>query len=184
MGISDYQWNMFANPTKAALSLAFRRVRIKAIRKQHLTTRCTRTGFLRPRGTALFSTATKPNCAVILSGCGVYDGTEIQEATAVLFILSHRANVQCYAPNIDQMHVVNHTDGSEMEQPRNVLVESARICRGNIKDLAELKVSYYQCLIVPGGFGAAKNLCSFAVDGTSMKVQNDVERVVKEFHAA
>merc|ERR1719295_1987143 len=143
-----------------------------------------RSVLLRSRGAALFSSTAKPNCAVILSGCGVYDGSEIQEATAVLFNLSLRANVQCFAPNVDQMHVVNHTDGSEMEQPRNVMIESARICRGNIMNLADLKVTDHHCLIVPGGFGAAKNLCSFAVDGVDMKVQNDVERVVKEFHAA
>merc|ERR1719245_990187 len=79
------------------------------------------------------STQKKPNCAVILSGCGVYDGTEIQESTAILFNLSKRANVQCFAPNIDQMHVINHTNGEEMkDERRNVLVESARICRGNV----------------------------------------------------
>lgn len=102
----------------------------------------------------------------------------------MLFNLSKRANVQCFAPNIDQMHVVNHSNGSEMEETRNVLTESARICRGNIKDLAQLKAADYHCLIVPGGFGAAKNLCSFAVDGKEMKVQGEVERAVREFHAA
>jgi len=102
----------------------------------------------------------------------------------VLFNLSKRANVQCFAPNIDQMHVVNHTDGSEMEQSRNVLVESARICRGNILDLKALKAADYHCLIVPGGFGAAKNLSDFAVNGKGMTVQSEVERAVKEFHAA
>eukprot|EP01084_Bolivina_argentea_P078545 142531_1 len=130
---------------------------------------------------ALFSSAKKPNCAVILSGCGVYDGTEIQESVAILFSLTKRSNVQCFAPNINQMHVVNHTDGSEMTETRNVLIESARICRGNIKDIKELKADDYNCLLVPGGFGAAKNLCTFAVDGVNMSVNNEVERVVKDF---
>lgn len=80
--------------------------------------------------------------------------------------------------------MVNHTDGNEMEPSRNVSVESARICRGNIKDLVELKAADYHCLIVPGGFGDAKNLSDFAVNGANMKVHTEVERVVKEFHAA
>ena len=126
----------------------------------------------------------KPNCAVILAGCGVYDGTEIQESTAILFSLSKRANVQCFAPNINQMHVINHTNGDEMkEETRNVLVESARICRGNIKDIKELKATDYDCALFPGGFGAAKNLSSYAVDGAKMKVNDEVEKVVKDFHA-
>ena len=125
----------------------------------------------------------KPDCAVILSGCGVYDGAEIQESTAILFSLSKRANVQCFAPNINQMHVINHTNGEEMNESRNVLIESARICRGNIKDIKELQSRDYHCAFFPGGFGAAKNLSSYAVDGSNMKVNDEVERVVKDFHA-
>eukprot|EP00484_Ammonia_sp_Unknown_P029186 CAMPEP_0197026268 /NCGR_PEP_ID=MMETSP1384-20130603/6398_1 /TAXON_ID=29189 /ORGANISM="Ammonia sp." /LENGTH=249 /DNA_ID=CAMNT_0042454909 /DNA_START=35 /DNA_END=784 /DNA_ORIENTATION=- len=133
---------------------------------------------------SLFSTAaSKPNCAVVLSGCGVYDGSEIQESSAVLFSLAKRANVQCFAPNKKQLHVINHTNGEEMAEERNVLVESARICRGNIKDLKELNADQFDCVLFPGGFGAAKNLCSFAVDGVNMKVDAEVERVVKEFRA-
>lgn len=132
----------------------------------------------------LFSSGGKlPNAAVVLSGCGVYDGTEIQESTAVLFNLAKRANVQCFAPNIDQMHVVNHTNGEEMNEKRNVLIESARICRGNIKDLKDINVKEFDCIIFPGGFGAAKNLCSFAVDGANMNVNKDVEDAVKKFKA-
>ena len=131
---------------------------------------------------SLFSSGQKlPNCAVVLSGCGVYDGTEIQESTAILFNLAKRANVECFAPNIDQMHVVNHTNGEEMNEKRNVLIESARICRGNIKDIKELNSNNFDCILFPGGFGAAKNLCSFAVDGANMKINKDVEDVIKKF---
>ncbi len=98
-----------------------------------------------------------PNVAVVLSGCGVYDGTEITESVSVLVSLSPRASIQCFAPNIDQMHVVNHLDGSEMQETRNVLVESARIGRGNVKDIKELNSSDFDAVVFPGGFGAAKN---------------------------
>eukprot|EP01083_Nonionella_stella_P139703 426733_1 len=138
--------------------------------------------FILQRASFCLSAQKKANCAVLLSGCGVYDGSEIQESTAILFSLSKRANVQCFAPNINQMHVVNHTDGTEMDETRNVLIESARICRGNIKDIKELNADDYHCLLVPGGFGAAKNLCSFAVDGADMKVNDEVEKVVQDFH--
>ena len=92
----------------------------------------------------------KPNIAVVLSGCGVYDGTEIQESVAVLFSLSKRANVQCFAPDKNQMHVINHTNGDEMSETRNVLIESARIARGNVKDIKGLKSTDYDAVIFPG----------------------------------
>jgi len=93
--------------------------------------------------------------------------------------------VQCYAPDIPQMHVIKHNQGAESEgETRNVLVESARISRGNVKPLAELKSGDCDALIIPGGFGAAKNLSNFAVKGADMTVHEDVERVIKEFHAA
>ncbi|XP_041368741.1 glutamine amidotransferase-like class 1 domain-containing protein 3A, mitochondrial [Gigantopelta aegis] len=123
--------------------------------------------------------------AVVLSGCGVYDGSEIHEASAVMVHLSRGgANVSMFAPDINQMHVINHTKGEPMEPSRNVLVESARIARGNISALSKLKANEFDAVIFPGGFGAAKNLSSFAVDGTAMKVNADVERVLKEFHGA
>ncbi|XP_018613557.1 glutamine amidotransferase-like class 1 domain-containing protein 3, mitochondrial [Scleropages formosus] len=131
------------------------------------------------------ASCTAPRVAVVLSGCGVYDGTEIHEASAVLVHLSRgEAQVQMFAPNISQMHVIDHCKGQPSEESRNVLSESARIARGNISDLAQLKVSDHDAVIFPGGFGAAKNLSTFAVDGKDCKVIEDVERVLKDFHKA
>jgi enhancing lycopene biosynthesis protein 2 len=124
--------------------------------------------------------------AVVLSGCGVFDGSEIHEAVSVLLHLSrHGAAVQCFAPDKAQMHVVNHATGQPSTgEVRNVLVESARIARGNIKPLAQLRAADFDCVVFPGGFGAAKNLCDFAVRGVDMQVDPDVQRVVKEFHSS
>lgn len=124
--------------------------------------------------------------AVVLSGCGVYDGTEIHEASAILVHLSRGgAEVQMYAPDIPQMHVIDHSKGQPAEaESRNVLVESARIARGKITDLAKLSTKDHDAVIFPGGFGAAKNLSTFAVDGKDCKVNGEVERVLKEFHKA
>ena len=119
--------------------------------------------------------------AVVLSGCGVYDGAEIHEATLTMYsIVKAGAEYQIFAPDIMQHHVVNHITGEEMDEKRNVLVESARIARGNIKPLNELNMSDFDSVVFPGGFGAAKNLSSFAFDGENYKVNLDVERVVKE----
>nr|BFE93106.1 hypothetical protein GCM10020185_36420 [Pseudomonas brassicacearum subsp. brassicacearum] len=94
---------------------------------------------------------------MILSGCGVYDGAEIHESVITLLRLDQRgAHVQCFAPNIAQLHVINHLTGEEMPESRNVLVESARIARGNVKDLREARAEDFDALIVPGGFGSAK----------------------------
>ncbi len=124
--------------------------------------------------------------AVVLSGCGVFDGSEIHEAVSVLIHLSRAgAAVQCFAPDKPQMHVVNHATGQPSSgETRNVLVESARIARGKIRPLSELRAADFDCVIFPGGFGAAKNLCDFAVKGAEMSVDADVARVVKEFHSA
>jgi len=109
--------------------------------------------------------------AVILSGCGVYDGAEIHESTLTLLAIKKLgADYQVYAPDMMQHHVINHLTGAEMPEKRNVLVESARIARGNIKDLKELSAADYDAIILPGGFGAAKNLSSFAFDGDNLKV--------------
>ncbi len=123
--------------------------------------------------------------AVILSGCGVYDGAEIHESVITLLRLDQRgAQVQCFAPNIAQMHVINHLTGEEMPESRNVLVESARIARGNVKDLREADVDDFDALIVPGGFGAAKNLSSFAIDGPGCSVHPDVLALAEAFAEA
>lgn len=113
--------------------------------------------------------------AVILSGCGVYDGAEIHESVITLLRLDQRgAQVQCFAPNVAQLHVVDHYSGDEMNETRNVLVESARIARGNIKDVKALHVGDFDALIMPGGFGVAKNLSDFAISGANCTVQPDV----------
>lgn len=118
--------------------------------------------------------------AVILSGCGVFDGAEIYEATLVQLRLDEAGvQYQCMAPNVKQMHVLNHITGEEMQESRNVLVEAARLCRGNIVDLAQAKADDYDAVIVPGGFGVAKNLSTFAVDGTGMSVNEDLVTFVQ-----
>lgn len=124
--------------------------------------------------------------AVILSGSGVYDGAEIQEAVITLLaIRENGAEYQCFAPDVAQMHVINHLSGEVSEgETRNVLVESARIARGEIKPVAECKPEDFDAIILPGGFGAAKNLCTFAVDGADCKVNEEVLAVCKAFAAA
>nr|XP_021142414.1 ES1 protein homolog, mitochondrial isoform X2 [Columba livia] len=92
--------------------------------------------------------------------------------------------VKIFAPNIEQRDVVNHLKGSPAEEKRNVLVESARLARGNIQDLAELKASEFDAVIFPGGFGVAKNLCSWAVDGKDCTVNEHVNSTLQAFHSA
>jgi len=124
----------------------------------------------------------KQKVAVILSGCGVYDGAEIHESVLTLLRLDQRgAQVQCFAPNIPQLHVIDHYRGDEMDQQRNVLEESARIARGNIKDLHELHVADFDAVILPGGFGVAKNLSDFALLGARCTVQPDVLATTQAF---
>lgn len=118
--------------------------------------------------------------AVVLAGNGVYDGAEIHEATLTLLAIARNgAQYQCFAPDVEQAHVVNHLTGEEMPEKRNVLVEAARIARGNIKPLSEYKAKNYDAIVFPGGFGAAKNLCTFAFDGVDCKVNPDVEKAVR-----
>lgn len=122
--------------------------------------------------------------AVVLSGCGVFDGSEIHEAVSVLIHLSrHGAEVRCFAPDVEAP-AVNHLTQKPETHPRNVLVESARIARGKAHPLSNLHASDFDAVVFPGGFGAAKNLCDFASRGASCVVERDVERVVKEFHDA
>lgn len=120
--------------------------------------------------------------AVILAGCGVYDGAEINEAVlTLLHIAKAGASYQCFAPDIEQLHTINHLSGEEMLPNRNVLVEAARIARGDIKALSQLAVNDFDGLIVPGGFGAAKNLCDFAIKGAQAQLHADMLRVGKAF---
>lgn len=127
-----------------------------------------------------------PRIAVILCGSGRGDGSEITEAVSTLVHLSRAgASYRCFALNAPQHHVINHATGEvEPGQTRNQMVEAARISRGEISDLATLNASDFDGVIFPGGFGAAKNLCTFALEGAACSVQPQVNRVVKEFHAA
>lgn len=122
----------------------------------------------------------KKKIAVVLAGNGVYDGAEIHEATLTLLAVARKgASYQCFAPDIEQAHVINHLTGEEMPEKRNVLVEAARIARGAIKPLSEYRADDFDAIIFPGGFGAAKNLCSFAFDGADCTVNPDVEGAVR-----
>ena len=126
----------------------------------------------------------KKKFAVVLSGCGVYDGAEIHEATmTMLSILEEGGVYQCFAPDIPQYHVINHLTGEETGESRNVLVESARIARGDIKPLSKFKASDFDALIFPGGFGAAKNLSTVAFDGAEATVNPEVEDAIKQMLA-
>ncbi|TNV75987.1 hypothetical protein FGO68_gene2334 [Halteria grandinella] len=123
--------------------------------------------------------------AVILAGNGVYDGSEITEAVSMLIALSkHASEYKIFAPNIPQAHVVNHITGEEQKETRNVLVESARIARGNISDLKTLDSTQFDAILLPGGFGAAKNLSTFAFKGAEMTVNEDIQKVLQDFHKA
>ncbi len=117
--------------------------------------------------------------AVVLSGCGVFDGAEIHEATlTMLAIMKNGATYEIFAPDVEQYHVINHITGEEMLEKRNVLIESARIARGKIKDLKDYEANSFDALIFPGGFGAAKNLCDFAFKGENCAVNPDVEKAI------
>lgn len=111
------------------------------------------------------------------------DGSEIHEAALTLYFLD-KAGVEiiCMAPEIYQYEVVDHSTSKSVDEKRNVLVESARIARGEIKSLESVKASDFDVLILPGGLGAAKNLCDFAVKGADCTVNPEVERLVKETH--
>jgi len=121
-----------------------------------------------------------PKIGVLLSGCGVFDGSEIHESVLTLLFLDRAgAEVICMAPNVDQHHVIDHLTQQPTEEKRNVLAESARIARGNIKDLKDVDASHMDGLIIPGGFGAAKNLSDFAFKGAEAKVLPEVQKLLE-----
>lgn len=121
---------------------------------------------------------------VLLSGCGVFDGVEIQEAVLTLLFLDRAgASVLCMAPDVDQLHVINHLTQQATDERRNVLVESARIARGEIQDISAVNADDIDALIIPGGFGAAKNISDFAVKGPDAHVNPEVQRLLKEMMA-
>jgi len=124
--------------------------------------------------------------AVVLAGCGFYDGAEINEAVLTLLALEQQgATYQCFAPDVDQLHVINHLTGEVVPgEKRNVLVEAARIARGKIRDVKEARVEDFDALLVPGGFGAAKNLSDFALKGSALTVQADFLRFARAMHDA
>jgi len=128
----------------------------------------------------------RPRIGVVLSGCGVYDGAEIHETVITLLALDRAgAEAVCMAPDVDQLHVVNHLTGEvAVGERRNVLVESARIARGKVSDIAAVQPSDLDALVLPGGFGAAKNLCDFALSGPQCVVHPDVARLVRAVHSA
>ncbi len=128
----------------------------------------------------------KKKFAVVLAGCGVYDGAEIHEATMTLLaIMQNGGEYQIFAPDIPQYHVVNHLTGEEMKgESRNVLVEAARIARGNIKELSEYKPEDFDALIFPGGFGVAKNFSDFYFKGANSTVIPPVKKAILDTVAA
>ncbi len=125
---------------------------------------------------------TMSRVAVVLSGCGYLDGSEITEAVATLVALSqHGMHYDCYAPDRPQRHVVDHLSGEGTEESRNILVEAARIARGNVRALDQLNPDEYDAIVFPGGFGAAKNLCTFAEEGVNARMHDDVKAAIMPF---
>jgi len=124
--------------------------------------------------------------ALILSGCGVYDGSEIHEACAALLALSQAgAQVTSCAPSGAQMHVIDHLAGQPAEgESRNILAESARLVRGDVKPLTELNADNFDAILLPGGFGAAKNLCNFATEGDQCTVHPEIETFLRNANSA
>lgn len=123
--------------------------------------------------------------AIILSGCGVFDGAEINETVLTALSLDQLgAQVEYFAPDMNQHHVLNHLTGEEMPEQRNVLVESARITRGKSRDIRELKAADFDAVILPGGFGVAKNLSDFAFKGADCRVQEDTLQAILQFKEA
>ncbi len=121
--------------------------------------------------------------AVVLSGCGVFDGAEIHEATLSLYsIMKNGAEYEIFAPDIKQHHVINHITGEEMNENRNVLIESARIARGKISPLSAFNPQDFDAILLPGGFGAAKNLSDFAFKGAEASIHYEVKKAIQDMH--
>lgn len=116
---------------------------------------------------------------VLLSGCGVYDGAEIHEAVMTLLAIEETgASAVCISINKPQHHVVNHLNGSEMNESRNMLIESARIARGEIKDITEIDPADIDALVIPGGFGSAKNFTNWAFNGPDGDILPEVKLLI------
>jgi enhancing lycopene biosynthesis protein 2 len=122
--------------------------------------------------------------AVILAGCGSLDGAEIHESVLTLLAIDKLgASYKIFAPDINQHHVMNHYNKRQMDETRNILVEAARIARCDIQPLSKFNASDFDALVLPGGFGVAKNLCTYAFDGAGMKVNHEVEAALKSVKA-
>ncbi|HGP0982300.1 TPA: isoprenoid biosynthesis glyoxalase ElbB [Klebsiella aerogenes] len=122
---------------------------------------------------------------VVLSGCGVYDGAEIHEAVITLLAIARRGvQAVCFAPDKAQTDVINHLTGETMAESRNVLIEAARLARGAIQPLASARADELDALIVPGGFGAAKNLSNFAAQGSECVIDRDLQALTLAMHEA
>jgi enhancing lycopene biosynthesis protein 2 len=120
------------------------------------------------------------NFAVILCGCGALDGSEIHEAVMTLLAIErHECRYSVFAPDENQYHVINMFTKEEMSEKRNMLVEAARIARGNIQPLSELDLTQFDALVLPGGYGAAKNLSTYAFDGANAVVYPPLVEIVK-----
>ena len=123
--------------------------------------------------------------AIILAGCGNKDGAEIQESVLTLLAIDKRGHsYQCFAPDVPQAHVLNFLTNEELKEKRNVLLESARIARSNIKPLSQYLQEDFDCLVLPGGSGVKYNLCTFGDQGTSMTVNADVARAILSTYKA
>ena len=123
--------------------------------------------------------------ALILSGCGVYDGSEIHEVVLMLYFLEKNGcSIDFYAPNIVQAEVINHLTKEKSKEIRNVLVESARIARGDILDLSHFDPDLYEAVFFPGGFGAAKNLSNYATKHLDFSINDDIVNLIKNTHLA
>lgn len=128
----------------------------------------------------------RPQFAVVLSGCGVFDGTEIQEAVCTMLAIDEiGADYKCFAPNTWQARTIDHFTGNAVaiagdEDNRNVLAESARIARGEVKDLKEFRAQDFDAIVFPGGFGAALNWSDFAVKGVDCEINSEIKRAIEE----
>ncbi|MFA5815350.1 MAG: isoprenoid biosynthesis glyoxalase ElbB [Bacteroidales bacterium] len=128
---------------------------------------------------------TKKKFAVILAGCGNRDGAEIHESVMTLYAIARTdSSYEVFAPDVNQYHVINHYTGQPTDETRNVLVESARIARGKIRPLSEFNAQNFDILMFAGGFGVAKNLCTYAFDGADCTVNLEVERAVISMHSS
>ena len=123
---------------------------------------------------------TKKRFAVILAGCGHRDGAEITESIMTLYAISRSGSTYAvFAPDKDQYHVINHLTGQPVNEKRNVMVEAARIARGNVSPLSDFDVKNFDVLMFAGGFGVAKNLCTYAFDGADCTVDPEIKKIIQ-----